>query len=92
MAESGTTKVRFDLWVVLAVIVITFAGGFSYLNAYLVEGRAARIANDHALAVRVTKLESSFEYITSGINELKMGQKEVMNTMRAHEKLNGYKK
>jgi hypothetical protein len=92
MAENGTTKVRFDLWAVLAVIVIFFFGGFSYLNTYLVEGRAARISNDHAMAVRITKLEASFDYITCGITELKAGQKELVETMKAHEKMNGYKR
>ena len=78
-AESGngTTKVRFDLWAVLGVIVAASFYGFLYLNSSLAEGRAARIAMDQNLIVRVTTLETQYKYITEGICELKAGQEKL---------------
>jgi hypothetical protein len=92
MENSETTKVRFDLWAVLTFVVLASVTGFIYLNSTLAEGRAARISNDHAISIRVSNLEQQFLYISTGITELKQGQKDLVDAMRAHEKMNGYKR
>jgi hypothetical protein len=86
MAENGVTKVRFDLWAVLGFLILSALYGFSYLNSSLAEGRAARIAADQQMDVRVTRLETNYDHIRIGIDELKKGQEKLVDTLNEHER------
>jgi hypothetical protein len=81
MAENGTTKVRFDLWGVLTVLVAVAVSGFIYLNNTLADGRQARISADRSQELRILKLETDITYIASGICELKAGQEKLVNAL-----------
>jgi hypothetical protein len=86
MAENGTTKVRFDLWGVLAFLVVLVGIGMGYLFNAQATAREERTKAIQGVSDRVTKLEERYTFITDGILELKAGQKEVMNALSAHER------
>jgi len=65
------TTVRFGLWPILCLIIMSI--GYLYLA--------------HSQACdRLTKLETQYSYIYSGIDELKNGTKELASMLREHEK------
>jgi predicted nuclease with TOPRIM domain len=84
--KNETTKVRFDLWAVLAFITLFAFGGFSFLFNSLSESRAERIANDERLSIRLTRLEANYEFIISGISDLRKGQEKIAESLNEHEK------
>lgn len=81
MAEN----VRFNLWAVVTFLFMIAAGMMGILYA---EGRETKAVQTSVLQ-RVSKIETQFDNITYGINELKAGQKELFNMFVAHEKRNG---
>ncbi len=72
------TKVCFDLWVVLAALVVLGISSFTFLYA---EGKETKTKQQDVIA-RVVRLETQQAAILCGIEELKQGQKDVMAQMR----------
>lgn len=83
--SEGKTLVRFDLWVVLAFLVLLSGIGMGYLFNAQAESRESRQRADQVLSERVTKVEAQIGYITEGITELKQGQLEVVKALRARK-------
>lgn len=74
---NGESKVQFSLWAVLAFIVAIGFITAQFLNAEQKETRAKQ----REVVERVTKLETQFDYVTKGIDELKRGQREVVDIL-----------
>jgi hypothetical protein len=86
MANGDTTKVRFELWAVLGFLTFVVALCLGYLFNTLAEGRSARILADQQMDIRVTRLETKFDHISIGIDELKKGQDKVVDALIEHER------
>lgn len=80
--ECGSTKVRFDLWLVLGFLSTVAFLGFLYLHNTLMEGRAERISSTQTLNVRVATLETQYKYLTDGIYEIKSVLKEIRDDQK----------
>ncbi len=84
--ENGITKVRFDLWAVLAFLTLLGGICIGYLfNAQMIS-RDERKAMDQALDIRVSRIEVNYGFIVEGIGELKQGQLKVIDELAKHEK------
>jgi hypothetical protein len=81
-------QVRFNLWAVLTFLFVAGAATAGFLYA---EGKETKMVQRTVLE-RMTKVETQFDYITCGINELKAGQKELTAALKAHENRNGVRK
>ena len=68
--SENPTIVKFGLWPILALIITAL--GYLYL------------ANSQACD-RITKLETKFDYIATGVSEIKDGIKDVAEALRQHE-------
>lgn len=79
---NGDTKVQFSLWAVLGFLCVIAVILFGDLYG---SQRSNQKANQD-VCDRVTKLESNYNFIISGIKEIKDGQKEVATALSAHEK------
>jgi prefoldin subunit 5 len=86
MTENGDTKIRFDLWAVLSFLVVLVGIGMGYLFTAQATAREDRTKAIQIVSDRVTKLEERLEYIKDGINELKGGQKDLIQALYTHER------
>jgi hypothetical protein len=76
------SKVTFNLWAVLGFLFLTGIASFTYLHA---EGRETKVKQQDVIQ-RVVIMETKMQAIMEGINELKTGQKEVIDSLKDHEK------
>ena len=74
---NGETKVQFSLWAVLAFVVFLGAITAQFLNAEQKETRTKQ----REVGERVMRLETQFDYVTKGIEELRKGQKEMVDIL-----------
>lgn len=68
--NKGPTIVKFGLWPILMLIIMAIA--FLYM------------ANSQA-GDRITRLETKFDFIASGVSDIKEGMKELAESLKAHE-------
>ena len=68
---QGPTIIRFGLWPILLLIIAALA------HLYLSNSQACD---------RITRLETKFDFIASGVTEIKGGMKEMAEALRAHER------
>lgn len=80
------TKVRFDLWAVLAFLVLMFGIALGYLFTSQAQAREERTKAIASVCDRVTILETRYEFIIKGIEELRQGQREVVSTLKKNGK------
>lgn len=80
--NSEKTIVRFDLWAVLAFLVLLVGIGMGYLFNAQAESKEERRIQVQSINERVTRLEMKFDYLVDGISELKMGQKELTSVVK----------
>jgi hypothetical protein len=87
MGDTYTrTPVRFDLWSVLAFLVLLAGLTAGYLFNAQASSKAERIASDQNLDNRMTKMEAHFGYIITGIEDLKHGQDKQVQALENHER------
>jgi hypothetical protein len=80
---SEVTKVRFDLWAVLAFLVLGAVLGMGYLfNEQGMARERVQSACD-----RITVLEQQFYFIKEGIVRLETGQKELTAAITRPERV-----
>lgn len=80
--DDSATQVRFDLYGVLAFLVILVGIGMGYLFTAQATAREERTM----VCERVTVLETQYRFISEGIVELKQGQKELTATLKKNGK------
>jgi hypothetical protein len=68
--SAGVTRVRFDLWAVLAFLVLLAGISFGYLFQSQAASRDERIKADALMCDRITRLETNYENIIRGIDRL----------------------
>jgi hypothetical protein len=76
------TQIRFNLWAVLTFLVVMGASSFTFLYA---EGKVTKEKQQDVIH-RVIALEVQNKAILDGINDLKAGQKEVVEALNSHIK------
>lgn len=82
MANGESTKVRFDLWLVLVFLVAMGVSSSVFLYG---EGRETKTKQAEVIS-RVVTLEAQQKAILEGIGELKQGQKELTAALLAQER------
>lgn len=80
--QNSSTKVRFDLWAVLAFL--TLLGGISI--GYLFSAQAENLKANQAICDRMTRLEANYQFIIDGIGKLDRGQERMAETLNQHER------
>ena len=91
--SQGVTRVRFDLWAVLAFLVLLAGLSFGYLfNAQITAAKDVQVQqkdylfNHQLLAQRITVLEMNYGFISTGIADMKIAQKDMMSALVEHMK------
>ena len=79
---SPETQVKFNLWTVLAFLVLAGMSSFTFLYA---EGKETKLSQQTVIQ-RVVALETMNKAVLDGISRLEVGQKEVANALNNHEK------
>ena len=82
MPECGSTKVRFDLWAVLAFLVILAA----ICIGYLFNAQAMDRERNQAVCDRVTLLEANYGHIIAGIAKIERGQEKLAEALADRER------
>lgn len=80
--NNGKTLIRMDLWAVLAFLVLLIGIGMGYLFNAQASNKEERQKVDQIIIERVTKLETKFDYVVSGITELQQGQRELVRALQ----------
>jgi len=81
-----TTKVRFELWCVLGFILLLGMIVSGFLWDALATGKRERIATNQMVESRLTRLETNYDYIKSGVERLERGQDRVVDALKEHER------
>jgi hypothetical protein len=79
---SPDTQIRFNLWAVLTFLTVMGMSSFTFLYA---EGKTTKEKQQDVIH-RVIALEVQNKAILDGINDLKAGQKEVVEALNSHIK------
>lgn len=86
MPENEVTKVRFTLLEVLTFLVILVGVCLGYLFVAQVSAKDERTKQIAAVCERVTKLETQYDFIAKGIQELKAGQEKLTEALSNSER------
>jgi hypothetical protein len=76
------TKIRFDLWAVLAFLVFAGISSFTFLYA---EGKETKTKQQEVIQ-RVTVLETQYKHIIEGIDKLTRATENVADKFEQHSK------
>ena len=69
-SDDGSTKVRFDLWLVLTFLVVLFGACFLYLFNSQAAIDTKHTNKNELVCERVTKLEAQYEHIIKGLDKV----------------------
>jgi hypothetical protein len=83
---TETTKVRFDLWLVLGFIILLGGVVSGFLYDALATGKKERLASQQHLTERLVKLETNYIYIMSGLDKLERGNDKLIDALSTHER------
>ena len=78
MPENGITKVRFDLWAVLAFLCLLAALSIGYL--FTAQAKTQDKVQD--VCDRTTRIEANYEFIVKTLGKLEQGQEALVRAVR----------
>lgn len=78
--EEGTTKVRFELWAVLGLMITAAVFCFTYLNA---EQRDTRTKQQEVIT-RVVKLEANQDHIIKALDKIMVSVEKIDSKLETH--------
>jgi inner membrane protein involved in colicin E2 resistance len=78
--EEGTTKVRFELWLVLSAMILLGILSFGYLNA---DQRETKEKQQEVIQ-RVVRLESNSQHIITQLDKIAVSLDKLENKLETH--------